>query len=73
MMKLARTANSNSTFAIGGVLCSAGSFVVIGSSPDSYRDQMNICAQKPAYRKSANRNKNPSVPGSAGAKMSNPL
>ncbi|GIV30343.1 MAG: hypothetical protein KatS3mg028_1409 [Bacteroidia bacterium] len=41
----------NSTFAIGGVLCSAESFVVAESSIL----RMNICAEKPAHRKSANR------------------
>ena len=44
-----RTANS--TFAIGGVSCSADNFVVKGSTVL----QMNICAEKPAHRKSANR------------------
>jgi len=39
----------NSTFAIGGVSCSADSFVVAESSVL----QMNICAEKPAHRKSA--------------------
>ena len=43
-----RTANS--TFAIGGVSCSAESFVVAESSAL----RMNICAKKAAYRKSAN-------------------
>ena len=46
---IART--HNSTFAIGGVSCSADSFVVTGSSVL----RMNICAEKPAHRKSANR------------------
>jgi len=45
----ARTANS--TFAIGGVSCSADSFVVAESSVL----RMNICGKKPAHRKSANR------------------
>jgi len=45
-----RRAAGNSTFAIGGVSCSADSFVVTESS--SLR--MNICAEKPAHRKSAN-------------------
>ncbi|MCZ2130304.1 MAG: hypothetical protein LC109_08555 [Bacteroidia bacterium] len=44
-----RTANS--TFAIGGVSFSADSFVVIESSVL----RINICAEKPAHRKSANR------------------
>jgi hypothetical protein len=41
----------NSTFAIGGVTCSADSFVVAESSVL----RMKICAEKPAHRKSANR------------------
>ncbi len=41
----------NSTFAIGGVSCSADSFVVTESSVL----RMNICGEKPAHRKSANR------------------
>jgi hypothetical protein len=44
-----RTANS--TFAIGGVLCSADSFVVAESSVL----RMNIWGEKPAHRKSAKR------------------
>jgi hypothetical protein len=41
----------NSTFAIGGVSCSADSLVVAESSVL----RMNICAEKPAHRKSATR------------------
>jgi len=41
----------NSTFAIGGVSCSAESFVVAESAVL----RINICAKKPAHRKSANR------------------
>jgi hypothetical protein len=41
----------NSTFAIGGVWCSADSFVVDESSVL----RINICAEKPAHRKSAKR------------------
>ena len=41
----------NSTFAIGGVSCSEDSFVQAESSVP----RMNICAEKPAHRKSANR------------------
>jgi hypothetical protein len=41
----------NSTFAIGGVSCSADSFVVA----ESLVLRMNICAEKPAHRKSAKR------------------
>ena len=44
-----RTANS--TFAIGGVSCSADSFVVAESSVL----RTGICGEKPAHRKSANR------------------
>ena len=33
----------------------AGCFVVKEGSPDSYRDRINICAEKPAHRKSAKR------------------
>jgi hypothetical protein len=47
--KKARTANS--TFAIGGVSCSADSFVVAEGSVL----RINICAEKPAHCKSANR------------------
>jgi hypothetical protein len=41
----------NSTFAIGGVSCSADSFVVAESSVL----RINFCATKPAHRQSANR------------------
>ena len=47
--KEARTANS--TFAIGGVSCSADGFVVAESSVL----RINISAEKPAHRKSAER------------------
>ena len=43
----------NSTFAIGGVSCSADSFVVA----ESFVLRINICAEKPAHRKSAERYK----------------
>ena len=46
-----RMAGHNSTFAIGGVSCSADSFVVAESSVLC----INICGEKPAHRKSANR------------------
>ena len=46
-----RRASANSTFAIGGVSCSADTFVVTESSVL----RMNICAENPAHRKSANR------------------
>jgi hypothetical protein len=45
----ARTANS--TFAIGGVSCSADSFVVA----ESFVLRINIGAEKPAHRKCAKR------------------
>lgn len=43
--------SANSTFAIGGVSCFADSFVVAESSVL----RINICGEKPAHRKSANR------------------
>jgi hypothetical protein len=43
----------NSTFAIGGVSCSADSFVVAESS----QLRTNISGEKPAHRKSAKRYK----------------
>jgi len=46
-----RSSAANSTFAIGGVSCSADSFVVA----ESFVLRINICAEKPAHRKSANR------------------
>jgi len=52
MMKLTeRKTPANSTFAIGGVSCSAYNFVVTGSSGL----RINICAKNPAHRKSAKR------------------
>jgi hypothetical protein len=51
MNRLVRRASANSTFAIGGVSCSAESFAVTESSVL----RINICAEKPAHRKSANR------------------
>lgn len=45
------TTAGNSTFAIGGLLCSADSLVVAESSVL----RNNICAKKPAHRKSAKR------------------
>jgi len=48
-MKIKTTANS--TFAIGGVSCSADSFVVAESSVL----RINISGKNPAHRKSANR------------------
>jgi hypothetical protein len=44
-------AAGNSTFAIGDISCSTDSFVITESS----MLRMNICAEKPAHRKSANR------------------
>ena len=46
-----RRASANSTFAIGGVSCSADSLVVAESSVL----RINICAKNPAHRKSAKR------------------
>lgn len=54
MMTRLRLNNSpagNSTFAIGGVSCSADNFVATESSVL----RMNSCAENPAHRKSANR------------------
>jgi len=48
-----RTPAGNSTFAIGGVSCSADSFVVA----ESFVLRINICGKKPAHRKSAKRYK----------------
>jgi hypothetical protein len=45
------TAAANNTLAIGGVSCSADSFVVA----ESFVFRINICAEKPAHRKSAKR------------------
>ncbi len=45
-----RTPAGNSTFAIGGVSCSADSFVVAESSVL----RTGICGEKHAHRKSAN-------------------
>ena len=50
-MEANRRAAHNGTFAIGGVSCSADSFVVTESAVL----RMNICAEKPAHRKSAKR------------------
>lgn len=46
-----KTTTANSTFAIGGVSCSADSLVLVESSVL----RINICAEKPAHRKSAKR------------------
>ena len=46
-----RITTANSTFAIAGVSCSAGSFVVAESSVI----RINICAEKPAHSKAAKR------------------
>lgn len=46
-----RTNTVNSTFAIGGVSCSADSFVVA----ESFVLRINISGKNPAHRKSANR------------------
>ncbi len=42
----------NSTFAIGGVSCSADSFVVT----ESFVYRINICGKNPAHRKAKNHN-----------------
>jgi hypothetical protein len=44
-------AAGNSTFAIGGVSCSADSLLVT----ESFVLRINICAENPAHRKSAKR------------------
>ena len=46
-----KRAAGNSTFAIGGVSCSADIVVVA----ETFVLRMNICAEMPAHRKSANR------------------
>jgi hypothetical protein len=46
-----RITTANSTFAIDGVSCFEDSFVVA----ESFVLRMNICAEKPAHRKSAKR------------------
>ncbi len=46
-----RRATDNSTFAIGGVSCSADSFVVA----ESFVLRINISGKNPAHRKSAKR------------------
>ena len=48
-----RRAAYNSTFAIGGVSCSADSLVVA----ESFVLRINICGKNPAHRKSATRYK----------------
>jgi hypothetical protein len=50
-MKQERKTGHNSTFAIGGVSCSADSFVVAESSAL----RINICGKNPVHRKSAKR------------------
>ena len=50
-MTTEKTTGYNSTFAIGGVSCSADSLVVA----ESFVLRNNICAEKPAHRKSAKR------------------
>ena len=50
-LSMTKSTGHNSTFAIGGVSCSADSFVVAESSVL----RMNICAENPAHRKSAKR------------------
>ena len=50
-MRTERKTAYNSTFAIGGVSCSADTFM----QAESFVLRMNICAEKPAHRKSAKR------------------
>lgn len=50
-MNTERKTTANSTFAIGGVSCSADSFVVA----ESFVLRINICGKNPAHRKSAKR------------------
>ena len=54
-MRTERKTAYNSTFAIGGVSCSADTFM----QAESFVLRMNICAEKPAHRKSAKRYKQP--------------
>jgi len=46
-----KRATANNTFAIGGVSCSADSFVVA----ENFVLRINISGKNPAHRKSANR------------------
>jgi hypothetical protein len=48
---MSNTTGYNSTFAIGGISCSADSFVVA----ESLVLRINICGKNPAHRKSAKR------------------
>ncbi len=50
-MTTEKTTTANSTFAIGGVSCSADSLVVA----ESFVLRINISGKNPAHRKSANR------------------
>ena len=50
-LQTVRMPAGNSTFAIGGVSCSADSFVV----KESFVLRINISGEKPAHRKSAKR------------------
>ena len=52
---MTRTTAYNSTFAIGGVSCSADSLVVA----ESFVLRINISGKNPAHRKSANRYRQP--------------
>jgi hypothetical protein len=49
--QMTRKTAYNSTFAIGGVSCSAGRLVVA----ESFVLRINICGEMPAHRKSAKR------------------
>lgn len=50
-MEMTKNTTGNSTFAIGGVSCSADSFVVA----ESFVLRINFYGKNPAYCKSANR------------------
>jgi hypothetical protein len=52
-----RTTGYNSTFAIGGLLCSTDTFVLA----ESLVLRINICGKNPAHRKSAKRWQQPYV------------
>ncbi len=50
-MNIGRKTTANSTFVIGGISYSADSLV----QAESFVLRLNICAEKPAHRKSAKR------------------
>ena len=53
LLTMERITTANSTFAIGGVSCSADSLV----AAESFVLRINISSKNPAHRKSANRYK----------------